>query len=598
MAYNPNIDYAAELAREMKNPKIDWNKVSQLSQGRDAKISATGVNTQSTEDYINQLYAQRTPTNTVKPNTNVSSPSPSNTNSYSPSSSPNSYSPSPTYPKNPYAFMNEKAVQTAYIDPKTGNMSIVGGGGDMNSYQFSSRDDFLSKGYTPITDPNIISQLQQGVSNASTFKNTQQWQDWFNQNAGSVTPLSQAEINAATQRLADYNAYKTRASGGPVIALSDTNESNGLTYPVSAGGRLTDLVRDQYRYSNEANINALKQAYMQSKGELQGQIPGVQQNARSAYDANDAGYNQSLNELRAAMEQAGLYRGGDMLGRNVDLLTMRGQNAGNISQDKMNQVNAIQQAIAQLNAEEPLKIAEMGAANNAEEAQALLNATNMDMQNQLALAGLTGNINGTDTLDKLQQAYNQAMGIADRTGNMPDGTDTLQKILQAYNQAMGISDRTGTMPDGSKTLSAQQQAADLAYRQQQFEESARQFNANYGIDLKRLSLDQVQQQLDNKYRMGQLTLQQKNQALSEAQLTHQKQQDLRNYMLDSQQLLQQTQQSNRQYQQKSAETYSTYVQQAQKLLSDGATSTDVRSWILSLPIDNQQIADMLNVLGL
>ena len=135
---------------------------------------------------------------------------------------------------NPY-LTKEKDIQTAYVDPKTGNISIVGGGGgDKTTYQKKRADEYLSKGYVPITDPNIISQLQQGVSNASTFENTQQWQDWFNQVAGSVTPLSQAEIDAAKQRLAAYEAYISETSGGPVIALSDTNRSNTLNTSGSA----------------------------------------------------------------------------------------------------------------------------------------------------------------------------------------------------------------------------------------------------------------------------------------------------------------------------------------------------------------------------
>ena len=92
MAYNRDI--AAEIKAEMQKEKIDWNRVIQLGNERNEKIKATGMQTQSTEDYINQLYVQRISANTVKPNTNVSSPSPSNANSYSPSSSPNSYSPS------------------------------------------------------------------------------------------------------------------------------------------------------------------------------------------------------------------------------------------------------------------------------------------------------------------------------------------------------------------------------------------------------------------------------------------------------------------------------------------------------------------------
>jgi hypothetical protein len=97
-----------------------------------------------------------------------------------------------------------------------------------------SHDQYISKGYVPVTDSSIISQLQQGALDTSTFKDTSQWQNWLNQNAGLVTPLSQAEIDAAKQRLAAYDAYESGASGGPVIALSDTNRSNTLNTSGSA----------------------------------------------------------------------------------------------------------------------------------------------------------------------------------------------------------------------------------------------------------------------------------------------------------------------------------------------------------------------------
>ena len=327
-----------------------------------------------------------------------------------------------------------------------------------------------------------------------------------------------------------------------------------------------NLIKDQFRYDSTADINAIRQAYEKGRSELQGQVPGVEQNAREASDANDAYYYaQALPELRAAMEQAGLYRGGDMLGGNVDLLTMRGQNMGQIGQDKTNQLNAISQAVAQLNAEEPLKVAEVEAANNSAEAQALLQAANTGVQNQMSLANLTGNILGTDTL---------------------------AKISQAYNQAMGIADRTGVMPNGEKTLTAQQQEADNTYRQAAFEESIRQFNANYGLDLRRMTLQEVQQKLDEKYRNGQLSLQARAQALNEAQ-----------------QLYNQNQDTWERSKTKSND-YNTYMQTAIQMMNEGTydattgktikknNSNDVLAYIASLPISAQQKAEMANALGL
>jgi len=130
---------------------------------------------------------------------------------------------------NPY-LTKEKDIQTAYVDPKTGNISIVGGGGgDKTDYLKKTGDEFISKGYVPITDPNIISQLQQGVRNTSTFENTQQWQDWLAQNASLVTPLSQAEIDAAKARLQQYEAYEqySKPVTTPVPLGMPTSSSSG-----------------------------------------------------------------------------------------------------------------------------------------------------------------------------------------------------------------------------------------------------------------------------------------------------------------------------------------------------------------------------------
>jgi hypothetical protein len=165
---------------------------------------------------------------------------------------------------NPY-LTKEKNTQIAYIDPKTGNMSIIGGGGgDKTEYLKKRGDEFISQGYVPVTDSNIISQLQQGASNTSTFKNTNQWQDLFNQNAGSVAPLSQTEINAAKQRLSAYDTYNNAMASSiqtPADSYAQTiTDSHVQTADPYVGAM------DEYKTQADALANAQRQSRIAGLG--------------------------------------------------------------------------------------------------------------------------------------------------------------------------------------------------------------------------------------------------------------------------------------------------------------------------------------------
>ena len=58
MAYNPNIDYAAEIEKEFQKDKPSWSKIATLAQARNKKIEGEGIQTKSTEDYINELMSK------------------------------------------------------------------------------------------------------------------------------------------------------------------------------------------------------------------------------------------------------------------------------------------------------------------------------------------------------------------------------------------------------------------------------------------------------------------------------------------------------------------------------------------------------------
>ena len=141
--------------------------------------------------------------------------------------------------KNPY-LAKVKVVPTAWIDPKTGNMSIVNTqGGDATPYQQKRADEFISQGYVAITDPDVIKKLQTGVLNTSTFKTTQDWQDYFAKVGALVTAPTQAERDAAKARLEQYEAYKQESKPvtTPVpLAMPTSSSSGGMPTSSSSGG--------------------------------------------------------------------------------------------------------------------------------------------------------------------------------------------------------------------------------------------------------------------------------------------------------------------------------------------------------------------------
>jgi hypothetical protein len=105
---------------------------------------------------------------------------------------------------NPYTGKATAGDKIAFVDPKTGNMSVVGGGASLTDHQRSVYDDFIAKGYARVDDPNIIKQLQANVGNLQPNAGTSDWASAFAKTGASVTGPSQADIQAAQQRLDQY----------------------------------------------------------------------------------------------------------------------------------------------------------------------------------------------------------------------------------------------------------------------------------------------------------------------------------------------------------------------------------------------------------
>jgi hypothetical protein len=370
-----------------------------------------------------------------------------------------------------------------------------------------------------------------------------------------TTPVTTPTQSAKQNINQDFGGIQYQIPGTPVQQAPSTPDYNPWTNPQT----YYDMAMRQFESKKLSSLNALRDAYAKAIAELQGQIPGIEQAARQSYDANDAYYYTiALPELRAAMEQAGLYAGGDMLKGNIDLLTMRGQNLGQINQEKANQIGAIQRAIAQMQAEQPLKEAELQASLDAEALQAALDAANAGLQNQLSVANIMGTYNGMPTLNAIQQAYEQAMGIADRTGVMPDGTQT----LAARN----------------------------------LDESVRQFNLQYGLDLRQMNLAEAEQKLNEKVRLGQLSLDEKAQALNQAKYLYQQAQDAAQRATDQ-----------RRY---NSAMYQQYYDQVFNMLNESSgkdalgrpvkkyTPDQIIAYVSGLPLTWEEKAQILNSLGI
>ena len=129
--------------------------------------------------------------------------------------------------------------------------------------------------------------------------------------------------------------------------------------------------------------------------------------------------------------------------------------------------------------------------------QAYINQMNADRAFELQLAGLTGIYNGTPTLAAQQFELNKALQEAGLTGQYK----------------------------GQPTFDYQKWLADNEYRDKTFDENVRQFEMQYGLNLKRMELDEAQRAIDNAYRQGQLTLQQAQQALAKARFVEEQKQN-------------------------------------------------------------------------
>jgi len=368
-----------------------------------------------------------------------------------------------------------------------------------------------------------------------------------------------AELGIQTESTADYIdrllANRTAANDTRPTSSDEKVIKEIPEYPIETGPDPMQLIREYQEAQRQAQIAALERARNEALASLAEQEAGL---APQYYDLrNQAAAQSDINALNFAQYMASRGISGSAasmpeLYRNVAL---QGQ-IGALNRQEQTMRDAIARDRARVQTAFESDVAAAQAGINAQALQALINQINADRAYRLQEAGLTGVLGGAPTLAAQQQAFNQALAEAGLTG---------------YYQ-------------GQPTLAYRQWQADVDYRNRTFEENVRQFEKQYGLDLKRISLDQAQQDIDKQYKMGQLTQAQAQQALAQARfIEEQKQNNLANfnsYLRQAQQMLQGTYDSSR----------GSFV--------GSYTPSQVRAWVVALPLDEQQKADILNALGL
>lgn len=276
---------------------------------------------------------------------------------------------------------------------------------------------------------------------------------------------------------------------------------------------------NQQNQNIEARINALNQAKQaQAVADLGKARDASLSNLSSEESAIKPTYYDKRNSTAAT----------NMIGRRTlaEELASRGEsNSGVADQANISANMSLQGETGALNRQEASDIADIArrrtGVQNAYESdvasakagleaaamQNLIDQYNSDRLFKLQEAGVTGNYNGTQTLDALNAARNYALNEAGITG-VYKGSKTQDSLNADRNYALNEANLTG-LYNGNKTLAAQNQSFNQNLATQQFNQ------------------EKQQQKLDNLYRQQTFDYQKSRDAVSDNQWQQQMNLNLR-----------------------------------------------------------------------
>jgi hypothetical protein len=292
------------------------------------------------------------------------------------------------------------------------------------------------------------------------------------------------------------NALYNQRAGATSNAIGTDTPREQIFETVEPEQSYQDMIRDMIEAQRKARSAALDKARESALASLTEREAGIKPRY---YDAGNIAAAQSdIGALNFAQYMASrgvkgsqggmpeIYRNAALQGQLGALERQKQAEYDKIARDRA----GIQQAYEQ---DRLAALADL----DAQALQAYINQMNADRMFGLQQAGLTGIYNGMPTLAAQQFELNKALQEAGLTGQYK----------------------------GQPTFDYQKWLADNEYRDKTFDENVRQFEMQYGLNLKRMELDEAQRAIDNAYRQGQLTLQQAQQALAEAKFIEEQKQN-------------------------------------------------------------------------
>lgn len=407
-----NRDIASEIAAEFEKDTIDWGKVSQLASERDAKIASLGMQTQSTEDYINQLFANR-----------IGSTAMSSSADTPTDPTPTDPTPSQSSGFDSQAYINQlleaqrarelAALEAAKIRALTGLDATYG---QRKNTLETSKNTYLSNLQNALNSQlgNLESSLsgqQQALDTAKT-----------NYQASLDNALNKAMSNLSSEeaKIAPYY-YDAR---NQVAAASDVGAMNFAQYMAGRGikGAAAGMPQIYQNAALQGQLGALnrqeaaakseiERARTQTQNEYETNIATMMGNYEADMARLNQDYQRQVTRLQNEYESG---RGGTLNNYQADLAALEAEYLTN--------KQGIEQAYQQ-------DILSAQAGISAQGLQAYIDQLNADRLFNLQEAGITGRYGGQPTLQA-------ALAEADLTGYYRDAPTLAGQQFQ-----MNLEDR-------------------------------------------------------------------------------------------------------------------------------------------------------------
>ena len=360
-------------------------------------------------------------------------------------------------------------------------------------------------------------------------------------------------------------------------ALVDAPVDVPVDVPADTGPTIAEMMAQLQTAQRESAYAALGKARDNALSNLDTEAAGI---APQYYDKrNQVAASSDVGALNFAQYMAGrgikgaaggmpaIYRNSALQG-----------NIGALNQQEQGANDAIARSRTGINNAYESDYAAAGADISAQGLQSYINQMNADRAFGLQESGVTGVYGGTPTMDARNIQFNQGISKAGLTGT--------------YN--------------GTPTLQNQQFQADETYRNKSFDETVRQFEATYGLDLREMDMAEAQTKIDNAFKQGQINQQGAQQALANAKFVYQKKQDADALIYNAEQ-----DDLNRQgaAQEESQANYSNNLSEGNKMVTatewdsdtheyrNKYTPEEVQSWIARLGLDEKETVRLAKDLG-